>query len=65
MSVENALAHIRRMRSDETYRTEMNALSEDEEAAWAKAVSEGYEFTVAEFKEAQDVIYKEHGITPM
>lgn len=65
MSVESALAHIRRMRSDETYRSEMNALSEDEEAVWAKAAAEGYEFTIAEFKEARDMIYKEHGITPM
>lgn len=65
MSVESALAHIRRMRSDETYRSEMNAFSDDEEACWAKAAAEGYEFTLAEFKEAQDVIYQEHGITPM
>ena len=65
MSVESALAHIRRMRSDETYRSELNALSEDEEACWAKARDEGYEFTMAEFKQARDMIYKEHGITPL
>jgi predicted ribosomally synthesized peptide with nif11-like leader len=65
MSVESAVAYIKRMRSDEDFRHKMNELSEDEDASWAAVREAGYEFTMGEFKQAQDVIYEEHGVTPM
>ncbi|PWB83817.1 MAG: Nif11-like leader peptide family natural product precursor [Methylocystaceae bacterium] len=65
MSVESAVAYIRRMRSDDDFRKKMNEISEDEEASWAAINAAGYEFTMIEFKKAQDVIYEEHGVTPM
>jgi len=65
MSVESAVSYIKRMRDDAQFRTTMNALSENEEASWAEIKAAGYDFTMSEFKQAQDVIYQEHGITPM
>lgn len=65
MSVESAVAYIRRMRSDDAFRVSMNEVSDDDDAAWNRVRTAGYEFTISEFKEAQDVIYKEYGITPM
>lgn len=65
MSVESAVAYIKRMRSDDAFRQTMNDLSEDEEASWAHIRASGFEFTMQEFKKAQDEIYQEHGITPM
>jgi len=65
MSVEAAVSYIKRMREDEDFRRIANSHSEDEEAGWAFVRDSGYDFTMAEFKQAQDVIYKEHGITPM
>ena len=65
MSVESAVEYIRRMRSDDAFRKEMNEISEDEEASWAASREAGYDFTMAEFKKAQDVIYEEFGVTPM
>ncbi|THF55135.1 Nif11-like leader peptide family natural product precursor [Pseudothauera rhizosphaerae] len=64
MSVESAVAYIKRMRSDEEFRQAVNAYDGDE-AVWAFVASEGFEFTMMEFKQAQDVIYQEYGITPM
>jgi hypothetical protein len=43
----------------------MNETSEDEAAGWAAVKDNGYDFSMDEFKQAQDVIYQEHGITPM
>ncbi len=43
----------------------MNALSENEDASWAFIKQSGYGFTLPEFKDAQDAVYKLHGITPM
>jgi predicted ribosomally synthesized peptide with nif11-like leader len=65
MTVESAIAYIRRMRSDEVFRHEVNHLAEDESAGWALIRQNGYEFTMDEFRAAQDNIYKEHGITPL
>ena len=64
MSVDLAVAYIMRMRSDEEFRQSFNNC-EDEDANWAAAKAAGYDFTISEFKQAQDVIYKENGITPM
>lgn len=65
MSVESAVAYIHRMRSDEDFRKKMNAISEDEEASWDAIRKAGFDFSMKEFKAAQDAVYKEHGITPM
>ncbi len=65
MSVESAVSYIRRMRSDDDFRQKMNDISEDETISWAAVRDAGYDFTMSEFKKAQDVIYEEHGITPM
>ncbi|ARN80802.1 Nif11-like leader peptide family natural product precursor [Methylocystis bryophila] len=65
MSVESAVAYIRRMRSDDAFRKGMNEISEDEEGSWAAIREAGYDFTMVEFKRAQDVIYEEHGVSPM
>lgn len=64
MSVENAIAYIRRMRSDETFRQHVNEINEDEAATWAFVNGAGYDFTLAEFHRAQDVLYKEFGLDP-
>jgi predicted ribosomally synthesized peptide with nif11-like leader len=65
MSVESAVAYIKRMREDEEFRQKLNANSEDEAANWKLVEDAGYDFTMSEFKQAQDVIYKENGITPL
>jgi predicted ribosomally synthesized peptide with nif11-like leader len=65
MSVESAVEYIRRMRSDDEFRKQMNQISEDEVASWEAIRKGGYEFSMTEFKKAQDVIYEEHGVTPM
>jgi predicted ribosomally synthesized peptide with nif11-like leader len=65
MSVDSAVAYIKRMRSDHEFRAGMNEISEDEEASWAAVRAAGYEFTMSEFKKAQEVVYEENGIVPM
>ena len=65
MSIQSAVDYIKRMRSDEEFRQSINALSEDDEASWAAIKQAGYDFSMSEFKQAQDEIYKEFGITPM
>jgi predicted ribosomally synthesized peptide with nif11-like leader len=65
MSVESAIAYITRMRDDKEFHQAVNGLSEDEAASWAFIKESGYDFTPAEFREAQDAIYKQHGITPI
>lgn len=65
MTVESALAYIERMRGDEDFRHLVNGYSEDEGAAWEFVRAAGYDFTISEFKQAQDAAYKERGITPM
>lgn len=64
MSVESALAYIRRMRSDEDFRRVLNEF-DGEAASWDYLKEQGYVFTLEEFKRAQEEIYKEYGITPM
>ncbi|TCJ18714.1 Nif11-like leader peptide family natural product precursor [Parasulfuritortus cantonensis] len=63
MSVESAAAYIRRMRSDDAFRRRINECT-DESANWAYLKEEGFEFSLQEFKQAQEVIYKEYGIVP-
>ena len=65
MSVKSAVAYIKRMREDEAFRRVLNDNSKDEAANWAFVKTMGYEFTMPEFRQAQDEVYKEHGITPM
>lgn len=65
MSVESAVAYIKRMREDQDFRALMNDNSEDEAANWTILKANGFEFTMSEFKQAQDEIYKEYDITPM
>lgn len=65
MSVEAAVAYIKRMREDEDFRQMMNSNSEDEEACWALSKENGYDFSMSEFKQAQEEIYKEYDIVPM
>jgi predicted ribosomally synthesized peptide with nif11-like leader len=65
MTVESAIAYINRMRSDETFRHEVNQFAEDETASWAFIGRNGYQFTMEEFRAAQDEIYREHDITPL
>lgn len=64
MSVQSAKDYITRMRTDEPFRRTVNDC-EDEAANWVFLKENGYEFTLSEFKRAQDEIYQEHGITPM
>lgn len=65
MSVESAVAYIKRMREDQDFRKMLNDNSEDEAANWALVKEAGYDFTMSEFKQAQDVVYQEYGVTPM
>lgn len=64
MTVESARSYITRMREDEVFRRTVNDCT-DEDANWAFLRESGYEFSLQEFKEAQDLIYKEYGITPL
>ena len=65
MSVESAIAYITRMREDKEFHGAVNEQSEDEAASWALIRANGYDFTMEEFMEAKDQIYKEFGITPL
>lgn len=65
MSVESAVGYIKRMRDDAEFRKVLNDFSEDEAAGWAYVRQAGYDFTMSEFRQAQDEIYKEFGVTPM
>ena len=53
------------MRADEDFRQAVNALSEDEEKSWAFVQSHGYDFSMQDFRAAQEKIYEEYGIEPM
>jgi predicted ribosomally synthesized peptide with nif11-like leader len=64
MSVESAKEYITRMREDETFRKVINDCT-DEQANWEFLKATGYEFTLQEFKLAQEQIYNEYGITPL
>ncbi len=64
MSVASAKSYIHRMREDEVFRRTVNDC-EDEAKNWEFIRLQGYEFTLEEFKAAQDEIYAEHGITPL
>jgi len=62
MSVESALAYIKRMHSDEEFRARMTQLSDDEEASWAAMREEGFEFTLSEFKRGQEAYCRENDL---
>jgi predicted ribosomally synthesized peptide with nif11-like leader len=64
MSVQSAKDYISRMRADETFRRQVNDCT-DEAANWAFLKENGFAFTLSEFKQAQDEIYQERGITPL
>lgn len=64
MSVTSAKEYITRMREDAEFRRTVNDCV-DEQANWAFLKACGYEFSLQEFKLAQDEIYKEYGITPL
>ena len=64
MSVASAVAYIKRMRSDDAFRQTVNDF-DGNDAGWAFLKENGFEFSMQEFKAAQDEIYKEYGITPM
>jgi hypothetical protein len=53
------------MRSDSEFRSKVTELSDDETASWQHLLLSGYEFTMEEFRAAQDAVYKEYGLTPM
>jgi predicted ribosomally synthesized peptide with nif11-like leader len=59
MSVESAVAYIKRMHSDKEFREKMSELSDDEEASWAAIGEAGYEFSLSEFKRGQEVYVEE------
>jgi len=65
MSVESAVAYIKRMRADEEFHRALNDNSEDEAANWAAIKAAGYDFTMVEFRKAQEAIYQEFGVTPI
>jgi predicted ribosomally synthesized peptide with nif11-like leader len=65
MSVESAIAYITRMRDDREFHRSVNEHSEDDDANWAFIKASGYDFTLLEFRQAQDAIYKEFGVTPL
>lgn len=64
MTVESAIAYIRRMREDEPFRKYLNEISDDEEACQAFLQAAGFSFSMPEFKSAQKAIYSEFGIDP-
>jgi len=64
MSTESAIAYIRRMRDDAEFRQIMNGFDGDD-AGWDYLRTQGFEFSMSEFKLAQQDIYKEYGVTPM
>lgn len=64
MSVQSAKDYIKRMREDEAFRRTLNDC-EDEDANWAFLKENGYDFSMTEFRHAQEEIYREYGISPM
>lgn len=63
MSVESAIAYIKRMRSDVEFRSTVNAC-EDDQTNWQYVKEQGYDFSMQDFMAAKDAIYKEYGIVP-
>ncbi|AGW14904.1 Nif11-like leader peptide family natural product precursor [Megalodesulfovibrio gigas] len=55
MSIDDALAYMKRMREDPAFRTQVQALhdGDDQDAAWAFVKEQGYEFNFSEFLQAQ------------
>lgn len=64
MSIESAVAYIKRMRADDAFRKAINDF-DGSDAAWGFIEENGFEFSMDEFRKAQEEIYKEYDITPM
>lgn len=60
MSIESAKAYMQRMREDSAFRKQVNEC-EDPEVNWALLRENGYEFTLDEFKQAQKIVFEQHG----
>ncbi len=60
MSIESAKAYMQRMRDDPEFKRTVSGRAKDEDA-WAFIRAQGYDFTVAEFKEAQEELSQEMG----
>lgn len=60
MSIESAKAYMQRMREDTAFRKRVNE-SDDPAANWEFLRENGYDFTVDEFKQAQKVVFEQHG----
>ncbi len=64
MSVKSAIAYITRIREDKDFLRAVKAAI-GEEGGLALIRAHGYDFTLEEFKEATDEIYREFGIAPL
>lgn len=60
MSIESAKEYMRRMRDDPEFKKTVSGRANDDDA-WAFIRAQGYEFTVAEFKQAQEEVSQEMG----
>jgi hypothetical protein len=62
MSVESAVAYIRRMREDPECSKHLNDSRENEAANWTFVKQQGYDYAMSEFKQARDALYKKYGV---
>lgn len=62
MSIESAKAYMRRMRDDPEFRKKVNDRTDNDEN-WKFLQAEGYDFTIEDFKNAQDELVKEVGFS--
>lgn len=55
MSIDDALAYMKRMREDPAFKKQVQALhdGDTQDAAWAFVREQGYEFSFSEFLQAQ------------
>ncbi|GAB7082146.1 Nif11-like leader peptide family natural product precursor [Megalodesulfovibrio paquesii] len=55
MSIDDALAYMKRMREDAAFKQQVQALhdADNKDAAWTFVKDHGYEFTFSEFMQAQ------------
>jgi predicted ribosomally synthesized peptide with nif11-like leader len=60
MSIDSAKAYMQRMREDPEFRRRVNEC-DDPAVNWAFLKEMGFEFSAQEFKEAQKLVYEEHG----
>ena len=50
------------MHSDDAFRAEMKELGDDDEASWAAVRAAGYEFTLSEFRQGQEIFCEEQDL---